>query len=87
MALASSRCSWTRRSGRVPGALQRLTASLDAADPQVRTFGSLALAAFNRTLAIERLAIEAKSPEAWHRSRASEFLLQLGDSRGIPRTP
>ena len=68
----------------VPGALQRLTASLDAADPQVRTFGSLALAAFNRTLAIERLAIEAKSPEAWHRSRASEFLLQLGDSRGIP---
>ena len=68
----------------VPGALQRLTASLDAADPQVRMFGSLALAAFDRSRAIARLAIEAKSPEAWHRSRASEFLLQLGDSRGIP---
>jgi HEAT repeat protein len=68
---------------RVPGALQRLTACLDAAAPDVRTFGSLALAAFDRPRAIEGLAIEAKSPEAWHRNRASEFLLQLGDKRGI----
>jgi HEAT repeat protein len=69
---------------RVPGALQRLTDCLDAADPQVRMFGALALAAFDRPRAVERLAIEAKGPEAWHRSRASEFLLQLGDKRGIP---
>ena len=69
---------------RIPGALQRLTACLTAADPEVRMFGSLALAAFDRPRAIERLAIEAKSPDAWHRNRASAFLLQLGDSRGIP---
>jgi hypothetical protein len=69
---------------RVPGALQRLTECLDAADPQVRMFGALALSAFDRPRAVEQLAIEAKAPEAWHRSRASEFLLQLGDKRGIP---
>lgn len=69
---------------RVPGALQRLTACLDAAAADVRTFGSLALSALDRPRAVERLAIEAKSPEAWHRTRASEFLLQLGDKRGIP---
>jgi hypothetical protein len=68
----------------VPGALQRLTACLDAADPKVRIFGALALSAFDRPLAIERLAVEAKSPAKWHRSQASEFLLQLGDKRGIP---
>jgi hypothetical protein len=69
---------------RVPGALQRLTACLNAAEPQVRMFGALALAAFDRPRALERLAIEAKSPEEWHRNQASEFLLQLGDRRGIP---
>jgi hypothetical protein len=69
---------------RVPGALQRLANCLDAADPQVRMFGALALAAFDRSRAVERLVMEAKTPDAWHRSRASEFLLQLGDKRGIP---
>ena len=69
---------------RVPGALQRLTQCLDTADPQVRMFGALALSAFDRPRAVERLAIEAKASEAWHRSRASGFLLQLGDRRGIP---
>jgi hypothetical protein len=67
----------------VPGALQRLTNCLDTADPQVRMFGALALSGFDRPRAVERLAMEAKAPEAWHRSRASEFLLQLGDKRGI----
>lgn len=69
---------------RVPGALQRLTDCLDAADPQVRMFGALALSVFDRPPGVEQLAIEAKAPEAWHRGRASEFLLQLGDKRGIP---
>jgi HEAT repeat protein len=68
----------------VPGALQRLTACLSTADPDVRMFGALALAAFDRPRAIERLALDATSGEAWQRRRASEFLLQLGDSRGIP---
>lgn len=69
---------------RVPGALQRLTACLNTAAPDVRMFGSLALSAFNRPRAVERLAAEAKSPETWHRNRAGEFLLLLGDKRGIP---
>ena len=68
----------------VPGARGRLDACLNAADPQVRMFGALAVAAYDKPRAIERLALEAKSPEAWHRNRASEFLLQLGDKRGIP---
>ena len=67
----------------VPGALQRLIASLEAAAPDVRTFGSLALSAFDRPRALERLAIEATRPESWQRRRASEFLLELGDKRGI----
>ena len=68
----------------VPGALQRLTRCLTAADPQVRMFGALALSAFDRPRAVETLAVEARATEAWHRSLASEFLLQLGDKRGIP---
>lgn len=68
----------------VPGALQRLIKCLDAADPQVRMSGALALSAFDRQRAVEQLAIEADAPEAGRRSRASELLLQLGDKRGIP---
>ena len=47
-------------------------------------FGALALAAYDRPRAIEQLAKEANAPSAWHRTRAAEFLLQLGDKRGIP---
>lgn len=68
----------------VPGALRRLTACLEVADPEVRRFGALALSAFDRQRSVERLAIEATAAEAWRRSRASEFLLRLGDTRGIP---
>jgi hypothetical protein len=68
----------------VPGALQRLTACLEAADPDVRMFGALALSAFDKPRAIERLVKEAAAPEEWHRHRASELLLLLGDKRGIP---
>ena len=68
----------------VPGAMQRLELFLDAASPDVRMFSALALSAYNKQRAIEALVKEANSPEAWHRSRAAEFLLQLGDKRGIP---
>jgi hypothetical protein len=69
----------------VSGALERLTASLDAV-PDVRTFAALALAAFDRPRAVGRLAFEALEvrAEAWQRRRASEFLLERGDKRGIP---
>ena len=69
----------------VPGALQRLTACLEAAAADVRIFGALALSAFDRPRAVERLAIEAndRRAERWQRNRASEFLLELGDKRGI----
>jgi len=50
----------------------------------VRMFGALALSGFDRPRAVERLALEARAAEAWHRTQASEFLLQLGDKRGIP---
>lgn len=68
----------------VPGALQRLTACLEVADPEVRLFGALALSAFDRRRAVDRLAVESAAPEGRQRTRASEFLLRLGDTRGIP---
>jgi hypothetical protein len=72
----------TQRS--LPGALQRLELCLTAASPDVRMFGALALSAYDRPRAIEALAREADGGEAWQRGRASEFLLQLGDRRGMP---
>jgi HEAT repeat protein len=68
----------------VPGALERLTASMSVTALRVRSFGALALAAFDRDRAVERLAIDAKSSDERVRYRASEFLLELGDVRGIP---
>jgi hypothetical protein len=67
-----------------PGAMERLELCLTAAAPDVRMFGSLALSAYDKPRAIEALAKEADAAEAWHRSRAAELLLQLGDRRGIP---
>jgi hypothetical protein len=67
------------------GTMERLVMCLEAADPEVRIFGALALSAYDLPQAIEQLAKDAaNSPEAAHRNRASEFLLQLGDKRGIP---
>jgi hypothetical protein len=62
----------------VAGALERLHLCLVAADR------ALAIAAFDRERAVEHLATEARSTEAWRRSLASEFLLMLGDKRGVP---
>jgi len=68
----------------VPGARDRLERCLDVRSPDVRIFGALALSAYDRRRAVEQLAKEANGREAWRRRRASEFLLQLGDKRGIP---
>jgi hypothetical protein len=68
----------------VPGARKRLESCLEAADPEVRIFGALALAAYDRSQAVEQLAKEARMSDGWHRNRASEFLLRLGDRRGVP---
>lgn len=65
----------------VPGAMKRLADCLDAADPEVRVFGAFALAAYDRPRALARLAKEVRGAAA---GDASEFLLQLGDKRGIP---
>jgi hypothetical protein len=67
-----------------PGAMERFELCLAAASPDVRMFGALALSAYDKPRAIEALAKEANAAEAWHRNRAAEFLLQLGDKRGIP---
>jgi len=68
----------------IPGAMERLELCLTAASPDVRMFGALALSAYDKARAIEALAKEADAADAWHRGRAAEFLLQLGDKRGIP---
>ena len=68
----------------VAGATDRLAMCLEAADPEVRIFWALALPAYERRQAIEQLAKDAAGPEAGHRNRASQFLLLLGDRRGIP---
>jgi hypothetical protein len=68
----------------VPGSRELLTACLTVADANVRMYGALALSAFDRRAAVEHLAREAASSDAGLRWRASDFLLQLGDARGIP---
>jgi hypothetical protein len=69
----------------IAGAMERLVMCLKAADPEVRIFGALALAAYDLPQAIEQMAKDAaNTPESAYRNRASEFLLRLGDRRGIP---
>jgi hypothetical protein len=68
----------------VPGSRELLTACLTAADPNVRMYGALALSAFDKLAAVEHLAGELASSDVGVRWRASDFLLQLGDARGIP---
>jgi hypothetical protein len=68
----------------VGGAVDALEGSLRAADPEVRQFGAMALAAYRPRLAVERLAAELRSTEAWRRSKVGGLLLMLGDGRGIP---
>jgi hypothetical protein len=69
----------------VPGAIQRLVvASLNVKALSIRSFGALALAASDRDRAVEHLVSDAQSADQWVRDKASEFLLELGDVRGIP---
>jgi hypothetical protein len=68
----------------VGGAVDALEGSLRTADPEVRQFGAMALAAYRPRLAVERLAAELRSTEAWRRKKVGGLLLMLGDRRGIP---
>ena len=68
----------------VIGADERLGLCLQAADPDVRLFGALALSAYDRNRAVEHLAGELRTSDPWRRKKASQFLVQLGDPRGIP---
>jgi len=68
----------------VTDAIDLLEACSTAADPEVRAFGAMALAAYRPDRAIERLALELQAPDAWWRSEIAELLLMLGDGRGIP---
>jgi hypothetical protein len=68
----------------VGGALDALEGSLRAADPEVRQFGAMALAAYRPRVAVERLTVELRSTEAWRRNKVGGLLLMLGDGRGIP---
>ena len=67
----------------VPGARERLERALSSPSTTVRIYAALALSAYDRRRAIDRLAIEANRPEGEF-SDAGEFLLQLGDARGFP---
>jgi hypothetical protein len=69
---------------RVPGALERLAKCLTVTDARVRTFGALALSAFDRPRAVEQLAIEINRSQGYSRLQPAAFLLQLGDGLGIP---
>jgi len=65
-------------------ALRVLETSLRAADPEVRWYGAMALAAYRPRQAADSLVVELLSPNPFHRSKVSELLLKLGDARGIP---
>lgn len=66
------------------GFQDRLAASLRANDVNVRVHGALALSAFSRRPATDQLALELRTVERWQRRGVSDFLLRLGDARGIP---
>jgi hypothetical protein len=66
----------------VPGARERLERALSSPSINVRIYAALALSAYDRRRAIDRLAIEANRPDGEF-SDAGEFLLQLGDARGF----
>jgi HEAT repeat protein len=69
----------------VPGAVNGLEQCLQAADSDVRTFAALALAMYQRQAAEEALARELVRPgDAPALRKAAEFLLDLGDRRGLP---
>jgi HEAT repeat protein len=69
----------------VPGAVNGLEQCLQAADSDVRTYAALALAMYQRPAAVEALARELVRPgEDPVFSKAAEFLLDLGDRRGLP---
>jgi HEAT repeat protein len=69
----------------VADARELLAKCLSAADPRVRMYGALALAAYDRRSAIRQLTHElSSSSDEWIRNQAADFLLRLGDARGIP---
>jgi len=69
----------------VPGAVNGLEQCLQAADSDVRIFAALALAMYQRPAAVEALARELVTPgDAPALTKAAEFLLDLGDRRGLP---
>jgi HEAT repeat protein len=68
----------------VPEARELLAQCLGAADPRVRMYGARALAAFDKRMATGQLARELRSSEDWIRHQAADFLVRLGDARGIP---
>ncbi len=68
----------------VGGARELLAKCLVDSDIQVRLAGAVALSAFDRPAAIRQLATELSNSERAYRDRASDYLLMLGDARGIP---
>ena len=67
----------------VAGAVDALESCRLAADFDVRTFGSMALAAYRPRRAADYLAAELSATEMVRRSQTGERLLQIGDARGI----
>lgn len=64
----------------VPGAVKGLEQCLDTSNHEIRTFGALALAAYQRPRADDYLAQElTTAPDSGIRENVAEFLLDLGD--------
>jgi hypothetical protein len=67
-----------------PGAVTALEQCVRAADPEVRIYGAVALAMYQRPAADEALAREVAGPgDITVRNTAAELLLELGDRRGL----
>ena len=79
----SSRCSceWRNSAFRVPS---RARAMPDGGQSDVRVFGALALAAYQRPKATRRWRRSWRPGDTWIRTNAADFLLELGDRRGLP---
>jgi hypothetical protein len=68
-----------------PGAIPALEQCLKSANAEVRIYGAVALAMYQRPRAADALAMELRrAGDVAVRANAAEFLLELGDRRGFP---
>ena len=58
--------------------------AMEVVDPRVRIFAAMAVGSYDRSSAIDSLVREMEMPDRGYRYLAADYLILLGDNRGIP---